>query len=130
MSEIVLIINKLIEYKEEVKRNDNIKNKIIKELVFLGYDLSHKGTKYLVDSIQYIILNPNQYNDNLEKDVYPVIAKRYNNSAKNIKANIIRANDVMYSECELERLKKYFKFDKDTKPKVKTVIYTVMNNIN
>ena len=36
----------------------------------------------------------------------------------------------MYSECELERLKKYFKFDKDTKPKVKTVIYTVMNNIN
>ena len=36
---------------------------------------------------------------------------------------------VMYYNCEVSKLKKYFHFDVDTKPKTKTIINTVLNNL-
>ena len=37
-------INEIINYKETLKREKSIKNKILNELLYLGYDISHKGT--------------------------------------------------------------------------------------
>lgn len=129
MSEIVKRINELIEYKESIKQSKIIKKKIITELLYLGYDISHKGTKYLIEVIEYIALNQNRTLERLEKDVYPKIAILYNESVHNIKCRINNATSVMYCNCEIEKLKKYFHFNIDTKPKVRTIIDTIVNNI-
>ena len=129
IDKIISIINCLIKEKEEEKSEKKIKDMIINELLYLGFDISHKGTKYLIKTIEYIALNPNKDLDKLEKSVYPKIAVQYGETIHNIKCNINRANNAMYCECEIEKLKSYFKFDKDTKPKVKTVINTIINKI-
>ena len=43
MSDINKRIKKLIEDKESSKNEENIRQKIISELIYLGYDISHKG---------------------------------------------------------------------------------------
>lgn len=123
-------INKLISYKEkEKKEGEAIKGKITEELLYLGYDFSRKGTRYLVETINYIAINYDKYLDNLERDVYPEISKKYKDSVLNVKYNINRVNNAMYYECEPEKLKKYFHFDVDVKPRIKTVITTVVNKV-
>ena len=130
MNDIIEKINKLIEYKEKIKSKKRIEEKIIKELLYLGYDISYRGTKYLISSIEYCVLNQNCHTENLEKNVYPEVARRYNTSIHNVKSNINRTNNSMYYTCNVEKLKKYFTFDIDTKPKIKTVINTIINNIS
>jgi len=103
---------------------------IVQELLYLGYDISYRGTKYLVSVIEYISLNQNCNTENLKKNVYPTVAKKYNTSIHNVKSNINRANNLMYYNCDIEKLKKYFTFDIDVKPKIKTVINTVINKIS
>lgn len=117
-------------YKNILNDNNNLRNKIIKELIYLGYDFSYKGTHYLIKTIEYIISNPDKYLENLEKNVYSEFAKSNNTSIHNIKCNITRANNMMYAECEIEKLKKYFGFTNDVKPKVKTVINTIVNKVS
>ncbi len=106
------------------------RTKIIDELAYLEYDFTLKGTQYLLATIEYIINN--NYNEiyNLEKDIYSKISSIYNTSVHNIKININRANNNMYFKCEIEKLKKYFRFVTDEKPKTKLIINTVIANIN
>lgn len=66
----------------------------------------------------------------LDKDIYPKISIIFNDSVHNIKCRINRETNIMYFNCEVEKLKKYFSFSIDTKPKVKTVINTIIKNIN
>ena len=56
-------------------------------------------------AIEYIAKNKEE---NLEKDIYPIISKKCNQTFHNIKCNINRANNAMYYECEEERLKLFF----------------------
>ncbi len=91
--------------------------------------MSHKGTNYLAFAIEYIIIHSNKEFDNLEKDIYPKIGKKYKQSTHNIKSNINRATNFMYYECEVTKLKAYFKFYNDIKSKVKTIINTIINKI-
>lgn len=129
ISKIVDKINELVEDKNEEKRKNMIKNKIVKQLQYLNYNLSHKGTQYLIEAI-LLIYNIGDYDIlNLKEDVYPIIAKRYNKSIHNIKCDINKANDYMYRVCKRERVRKYFKFFDDSKPTVKNVIYTILNKI-
>lgn len=127
--EIIKQINELLEYKESIKKAKIIKNKIIDEILYLGYDISHKGTQYLIKTIEYIALNPNRELEKLEKNVYSKIASIYNDSAHNVKCRINNATTIMYYNCEIEKLKKYFCFNVDVKPKVKTIINTIINKI-
>lgn len=129
MNEIVNRIDELIKYKESINNSKILKNKIANELLFLGYDISHKGTQYLLKTIIHIITNSNGEVDNLEKNIYPKIAAIYNDSVHNIKCRINNATTIMYCNCEIEKLKKYFNFNIDTKPKIKTLITTVLNKI-
>lgn len=127
--DIIENINELIEYKEQVKFDKQISNKITEELLYLGYNLSHNGTTYLIDTIHYMHNNRNKYLDNLTKSVYPIIASRYNKSVHNIKCSIVRETNEMYLVCKLDTLKNYFHYCEDTKPKVKTVINTILNKL-
>lgn len=126
---ILSVINEFIYRKMTYKREEKIKNKIFNEISYLGFDITHKGTKYLLESIEYIILNPEKEVSKLERDIYPVLSKKYGESIHNIKCSINRATTSMYYECDVNKLKKYFYFRDDIKPSVKTIIDTIVNKI-
>lgn len=129
MNEMLNRINDLINYKETLKKSKIIKKKIPNEILYLGYNISHKGTKYLIEVIEYIIINLNNEVNILEKDVYPIISLKYGISVHNIKCRINDATNKMYYNCEIENLKKYFYLDIDIKPTVKSVINTIIYHI-
>lgn len=129
IEEIILKLNEILKQKEKMKKQRMLRREIMDELIYLGYDISYKGTRYLIETIEYIAENQNKDIDNLEKYVYPIISKKYNDSVHNIKCNINRANNNMYYDCKIERIKEYFHFDSDVKPKIKTVINTILNKI-
>ena len=126
---ILSVINEFIYRKMTYKREEKIKNKIFNEISYLGFDITHKGTKYLLESIEYIILNPEKEVIKLEREIYPVLSKKYGESIHNIKCSINRATTSMYYECDVNKLKKYFYFRDDIKPSVKTIIDTIVNKI-
>ena len=128
MSNIIDEIKKLIEYKNN-KNIHLIREKILNEISYLGYNTSYKGNKYLADAIQYTIINNNMNLDNLNRDVYPFLAEKYEQSIHNIKCNINRANVYMYYNCNSDRLRKYFSYYDDEKPNTKTIIITIMHKI-
>ena len=100
----------------------------MEQILLLGYDISHKGTQYLIKSIEYVY-NNNIEIENLEKEVYPKVALMCNEKVHNIKCRINRATDHMYYNCSIDKIKKYFCFDIDAKPKIKTIINTIISNI-
>ena len=85
IQEIISRIEELIINKTKKEQEKRIKNKITNELLYLGYNISHKGTSYLVQVIRYIKLNPKYEVDNLSKNVYPIIAKYYNEKVHHMK---------------------------------------------
>lgn len=128
--EIVKKINELAIYKELTKSENIYNKKIINELLYLGYDISLKGTQYLIEATKYMLLNKNKRIDKLEKNVYPKIAEMYDDSVHNIKCRINSATTTMYYNCDGKKLREYFYFNIDAKPKVKTIINTVINKIS
>lgn len=129
ISKIIDTINELLENKQENKKQQNIKRQLVKELQYLNYNLSHKGTLYLIDTIILIYNKKDNETFNLKEEIYPIIAKRYDETIHNIKSNINKANDYMYRVCKEERIQSYFKFFDRTKPTVKNVIYTIITKI-
>lgn len=129
MEDIKNRIMQLVEYKEDIRKNENIDKKILNEILFLRYNNSLKGTKYLIDTIRYVYDN-RDYLDNLEKFVYPKVAQKYNEKLCNIKCRIGKSTMLMYYNCEIERLKEYFDLDVDVKPKIKTIIDTIVRKIS
>ncbi|MCI8393436.1 MAG: hypothetical protein HFJ23_06715 [Clostridia bacterium] len=85
--------------KEIIKNNRiancNIKNNILLELSNMGYNLKHIGTYYVLEAIM-LIYEANSWDklDNLQKNIYTVIAKNHNKSLNNIKTNIIKATNL------------------------------------
>lgn len=126
---LILQINEIIKEKKDMIIEKDILKKIVNEVQFLGYNLSHKGTTYLIETIYYILTNQNKNYDNLSKSVYPILSKKYNKSISNIKVNISKASDIMYYECEKNKLNKYFRFYLDCKPKPKNIINTIATKI-
>ena len=126
LSEITEEIIKEVENKIEGKKIENIKKNITDEILYLGYNFSHIGTKYLIDTIYYILLRENVRYENLKKDIYPYISKIYKTTAHNVKNNIERATNAMYYNCERMRLLEYFNFQEECKPNIKTIIYTIL----
>lgn len=75
----------------------NYKERIKKEIYNLGYNISNKGTWYLIELIEYTCTKDN-YMDilkNLEKNAYPVIADKYNAKLVTVKNDIIYATNNM-----------------------------------
>ena len=126
VSNIINIVNEL-----DITTNNNlIKNKIIDELKFLGFNFKHKGTIYLLDTIYFIMTNEYSYNvSNLEKNVYSKIAMQHSTNSLNIKHNIFKAIQSMYIENNSEKIQKYFSFGTDTKPNAKLLINTIIKKI-
>lgn len=137
INNIIDIINKIIFFKENKKLHNmgkiqekNIKNNIKKELEYLGYSYSYSGTTYIAETIYILTILRNYRNDNLEKDIYPLVGKKFNKSAHNIKCNIRNATDMMTYECEEKKLKEYLWDYEFLKPGPKRIIYAILGKIN
>lgn len=122
-------LNKIAKSKTSKIDNSILLTKINSELEYIGYNLSYNGTKYIAETIA-LIYNNYDNSEKLSRNIYPIIAKRYNKTVNNIKCNITKATTSMFYDCEQNRLKDYFQFYSDTKPKPKTVIHTVLSKIN
>lgn len=129
ITDIIKKINELVNYKESSKNKNFYEKKITNEILYLGYDISLNGTQYLIETIKHIAQSQKTKVNKLEKDIYPIISKIYNTSVHNIKCRINSATTLMYYNCEEEKLKTYFNFNIDEKPKVKTIINTILNKI-
>jgi len=107
-----------------------IKNKINKELEKLQYNFSYVGTKYMAEAIYEIYSRKYIYSGgNLNKNVYPVIAEKHNTTVNNIKCNITSATRVMTDRCPREIMENYLFCDENEKPKVKEIMYKVVNRL-
>ena len=121
-------INELAKNKALQLNRTILMNKINKELEYIGYNLSYNGTKYLSECIA-LIYSTSGCCENLNKNVYPIIAKKYQKTINNIKCKITSATNSMFYECDENRLKNYFQFYTISRPKPKLVIYTILNKI-
>lgn len=105
---------------------ENTKLAILKELMYLGFNVRHNGTKYITESI--LILKFYCKNSNL-KDIYSIIARKHSTTSENIKSNILKSINYMYYEADFSKLETYFSLAEDIKPTPKQVILTVLNNV-
>ncbi len=130
ISEIIEKIDELVKYKNRKKNIHKLKENIRLELQQLGYNLSHKGTVYLIDAISLIYTKKIEDDLNLKKDIYPILAKKYNKPIYSIKSDIVKATNFMDATCSKAKKKEYFSFEDNSKLTVKLVIYTVLNNVH
>ncbi len=71
--------------------------KVVSEVCNMGYNIKLVGTKYLIEAIMYIYESNNwSLLDNLEKNVYKIIADRHKKTIVNIKTNISKSTRNMY----------------------------------
>lgn len=116
------------------KNNDKtvekrIKNKIKVELKKMEFKHSYTGTNYLIETIYILYTLKMYYNFNLEKDIYPIIVKKYGTSSNNIKNNIENAIEKMFYDCDEKILEDYIDDYDFSKPKPKMIIRAVLKRI-
>lgn len=111
------------------KKDDKIKNSINRELSYLKYNFSYNGTRYLAETIFEIYKKEDFLIDNLKRDIYPIIAKRHNKSVNTICGNIKQATKCMCLDCDEKILNNYFCYSYFVQPKLKEIIFTILNKI-
>lgn len=111
------------------KKEKELKEKIQNELKYLKYNLFHKGTTYLCESIYQLYLIQS-YNVKLKKIIYPIIAYKYDTTVNNVKSNIIRASIHSFIECEEKKLSDYLGKDIIEKPNTIDIMLSVIKHID
>lgn len=97
---------------------------IFKELSNFKFKKYTKGFKYLNEAI-FICINDIDALDNLSKNVFPIIAKKFKEkSILNVKWCIEQVVKTMYNNTEIHILYNYFDIDEYIKPSLKFIIYT------
>ena len=106
-----------------------IRDKINNELRKIGYNFELLGTKYLAETIYVLYTLKEYFDDNLERDIYPMVAKKYGKTAHTVKCNIRNATDIMYYDNEEEKIMKYLCNSYNIKPGTKRIVSTILNKI-
>lgn len=107
---------------------ENTKNFIINELSNFKFQKYTKGFKYLVETIYLSIIDEYAL-DNLSKNVFPIIAKKYNEkSISNVKWCIDKVINSMYNNTDMNILCNYFNLDYNMKPSLKFIVYNIVCN--
>lgn len=122
-------LKRLIINKNNRLNLDNMKNKINQELIYLGYNYSYNGTKYLEEAILEIYKVRVDFDGNIAKNIYSIIAKEHQKSIDTIYGNIKQATNIMISKCAEEKIVEYFNYSYYIKPKIKEIIFTVLNKV-
>lgn len=123
-------IRNLISYKNNTSNLENIKNKIKEELINLNYNYSYKGTKYLEETILEIYKVKFEFDGNLSKNIYSIIAKRHQKNIDTVYENIKHATSSMISKCDREKIIDYFGYSYYFKPKIQEIIFTILHKID
>lgn len=120
----------VVDNRNKIKKvcEKTLRSRIKEELKSLKYNYSYKGTKYLEESI-YLLYKNGYEKDNLSRDVYPIIAKKYNAKIQTVKCDIIQASANSYYECEQKKMEEYFGLELTSKPKTKDIMFAVMRNL-
>lgn len=105
---------------------ESTKIEIINQLLKIGFNIKHNGTKYITASI---IIYKFFFKTDKIKDIYSIVAQKYNTTSNNVKSNILKSINYMYCETKFEKLKTYFSLEEDIKPTPKQIILTVLKNI-
>lgn len=122
-------LNELIIQSRNINDDKNLREIIKDELIYLEYNPSYKGFEYLIETI-FLLSNLEGYSSNsLLKNIYPMVAKKFNTSPLNIKYDIRNATEMMCYKCRQSKLSNYLGFDTSDKPKTKTIICAIANNI-
>ena len=118
----------------DLEPKQSLEIKIQKTLNSFKFDFTLKGTRFLYESILYCSrTNDDTLCENLQKNVFSVIAEKNATNADNVKWGIIRSINKMYSHAcktDLKKLKSYFKLDDNQKPTPKRIICTILNKLN
>ena len=103
-----LYISESIDYistrKSILKFISNINEKDLHHRIYqildnLNFDFKLSGTNYLIHAISYSYINKDDYlYENLEKKIYPYVAKKFNISESNVKWSIVRSINNMNSK--------------------------------
>ena len=127
-AELIVSIKNTIKEQKNNNQEMLLKLKITKELQKVGFNLSHKGTHYLSETI-YLISTKQGYAENLTRTIYPKISKSYNKNLNNIKCNITSATDAACRNIDEYILDKYFKLSAPIKLTTKMIIYSVLQKL-
>lgn len=107
-----------------------IKDFILKELSNFQFKKYSKEFKYLNEAI-LICIKDIELLDNLTKNVFPKIAKEYNEKSwYNIKWCIEQSIKTMYNNTKISILCNYFNIEENIKPSLKFIIYTIVCKYN
>ena len=106
---------------------EDTKLKILNQLMELGFNIKHNGTKYIMVSI---LIYKFYYSTNKIEEIYSLIAEKYHTSSNNIKSNILKAINYMYYESDFSKLKEFFSLSEEIRPTPKQVIFTILKNTN
>ena len=107
--------------------NENVRELIRKELEFLNYNFSLRGTKYLEDAINLIYLK--NCDCNLEKEVYTQLSKTYIKTAHTIKVNIQNSTNAMIDTYGYKNVLKYLGIDSNYGVGTKAIVCAILNKI-
>lgn len=99
---------------------------ILTELSNFCFNKYTKGFKYLVESI-YLCIENNDLIDNLNKYIFPIVAKNYNEkSPQNVKWCINQVIKTMCCNTKIDILSNYFGTNENKTPSLKLIIYTLI----
>lgn len=99
---------------------------ILNELSKFSFRKYTKGFRYLNEAI-YMCIKDTDAIENLHKNVFPFIADKYKEkSPSNVKWCIEQSVRTMYNNTEESKICKYFNVEENTKPSLKSIIYTVL----
>ena len=129
LSMIIHTIQQIVDSRKEKDETTCIRNKIINELQTIGFNLSHKGTHYLAESV-VLMATTEKNNENLSKHIYPIVSKIFNKDLNNIKCNITSATEAACKNITDDILLNYFKLSTHVKPTTKMIIYSILKKLN
>lgn len=122
-SDFISTQKSIIKFISNINEND-LHHKIYQILDNLNFDFKLSGTNYLIHAISYSYIHKDDYlYENLEKKIYPYVAKKFNTSEANVKWSIVRSINNMNS-------KKSSKFKYIEKITSKALISHVVHNLD
>lgn len=126
---IKLILRKLTFIANKIS-DIHLENLIYLEIKSLDYNFSHVGTSCISESIKLLFKSDtNQYDNNLEKDIYPIVGKKFNVSSATVKGNINYATNKMLDECDKAKLSKYLGYNVSYRPGSKTIMCAIVRQL-
>lgn len=110
-----------------MEQENHIKERISKIIKRMGFNFSHVGTKYLIETIE-ILYNANDLVmlRSVEKNVYSMLSERHSVNISTIKSDIIKATNFMNEQSLMRKRREEVFYDPYDKATPKSVINTVL----